>query len=71
VHSTAGWLRSLLATRRGALFGVGSARSAQRLDNRTTFDGVAAFVVAAALLTSFLAARRAAGIEPLELMRSE
>jgi ABC-type antimicrobial peptide transport system permease subunit len=36
-----------------------------------TFGGVALFVTAAALLTSFLSARRAARIEPLELLRSE
>jgi ABC-type lipoprotein release transport system permease subunit len=36
-----------------------------------TFGGVALVVATAALLTSFLAARRAAGIEPLELLRSE
>jgi predicted permease len=36
-----------------------------------TFGNVALFVTAAALLTSFLSARRAAKIEPLELLRSE
>lgn len=36
-----------------------------------TFGGVALFVTAAALLTSFLSARRAAKIEPLDLLRSE
>ncbi len=50
------WLRSLL-------YGVSS------LD-AVTFGGVAVFVTAAALLTSLLAARRAARIAPLELLRS-
>jgi predicted permease len=36
-----------------------------------TFTAVAGFVIAAALLTSFLAARRAAHVEPLELLRAE
>jgi ABC-type antimicrobial peptide transport system permease subunit len=36
-----------------------------------TFGGVALFVTAAALLTSFLVARRAARVEPVELLRSE
>ncbi len=36
-----------------------------------TFGGVALFVTVAALLTSFVAARRAARVEPLELLRSE
>jgi ABC-type antimicrobial peptide transport system permease subunit len=36
-----------------------------------TFAGVAVLVSAAALTTSFLSARRAARIEPLELLRSE
>ena len=51
------WLRSLL-------YGVSP------LDP-LTFGGVAVFVTAAALLTSFLSARRAARVEPLELLRSE
>jgi predicted permease len=51
------WLRSLL-------YGVSP------LDP-LTFGGVALFVTAAALLTSFLSARRAARVEPLELLRSE
>jgi predicted permease len=51
------WLRSLL-------YGV-------RPLDPFTFGGVALVVATAALLTSFLAARRAAGIEPLELLRSE
>jgi len=51
------WLRSLL-------YGV-------RPLDPITFGGVALVVATAALLTSFLAARRAAGIEPLELLRSE
>ena len=53
----AGWLRSLL-------YGVNP------LDP-ITFGGVALFVTLAALLTSFLSARRAATVEPLELLRSE
>jgi putative ABC transport system permease protein len=53
----AGWLRSLL-------YGVSP------LDP-LTFGGVALFVTLAALLTSFLSARRAASVEPLELLRSE
>jgi putative ABC transport system permease protein len=36
-----------------------------------TFGSVALLVAAAALLTSFLSARRAARVEPLELLRSE
>jgi predicted permease len=36
-----------------------------------TFGGVAVFVTVAALLTSYLSARRAAGVEPIELLRSE
>jgi ABC-type antimicrobial peptide transport system permease subunit len=36
-----------------------------------TFAGIALFVSAAALVTSFLSARRAARNEPLELLRSE
>ncbi len=55
--AAARWLRSLL-------YGVSPL-------NPLTFGGVAVFVTAAALLTSFLSARRAAGIEPLELLRSE
>ncbi len=51
------WLRSLL-------YGVSPF-------DPLTFGGVALLVTAAALLTSFLSARRAAGIEPLELLRSE
>ena len=51
------WLRSLL-------YGVSP------LDP-LTFGGVALFVTAAALLTSFVAARREARAEPLELLRSE
>ncbi len=51
------WLQSLL-------YGVGP------LDP-LTFGGVAAFVTAATLLTSFLSARRAASIEPIEVLRSE
>jgi len=46
-----------------------SARWRRRYD--ATFCGIAVFVTAAALLTSFLSARRAAGVEPLELLRSE
>ncbi|MBP1635796.1 MAG: macrolide transporter ATP-binding/permease protein [Acidobacteria bacterium] len=51
------WLRSLL-------FGIGPFDAA-------TFAGVAVVVAAAAMLTSFLAARRALRVEPLELLRSE
>jgi ABC-type lipoprotein release transport system permease subunit len=36
-----------------------------------TFAGAALFVASAALLTSLLAARRAARVEPLELLRAE
>ena len=36
-----------------------------------TFVGVALIVSAAAIMTSFLSAPRAARIEPLELLRSE
>jgi predicted permease len=53
----ASWLRSLL-------YGVSP------LDP-LTFGGVALFVTAAALLTSLLSARRAAKVEPIELLRSE
>ena len=55
--AAARWLRSLL-------YGVSA------LDP-LTFGGVAAFVIAAAVLTSFLSARRAAASEPLDLLRSE
>jgi len=55
--ATSRWLQSLL-------YGVSP------LDP-ITFAGVALFVSAAALTTSFLSARRAARIEPLELLRSE
>jgi len=55
--AAARWLRSLL-------YGVSP------LDP-LTFVGVALVVSAAAIMTSFLSARRAARIEPLELLRSE
>ncbi|MFB3854733.1 MAG: ABC transporter permease [Vicinamibacterales bacterium] len=55
--ASARWLQSLL-------YGVSP------LDP-LTFAGVALLVSAAALATSFLSARRAARIEPLELLRSE
>ncbi len=51
------WVRSLL-------FGVSPFDPA-------TFVGVAVFVGAAAVLTAFLAARRALAVEPLELLRTE
>jgi putative ABC transport system permease protein len=51
------WLRSLL-------YGVSP------LDP-VTLGGVALLVMTAAILTSFLSARRAASVEPLELLRSE
>jgi predicted permease len=70
----------LLATA-GVILGLGAGAGAARwlgsllygvspLDP-FTFGGVALFVTAAALLTSFLSARRAARIEPLELLRAE
>jgi len=65
----------------GVILGLGAAAGAARwlqsllygvspLDP-LTFAGVALVVAAAAILTSFLSARRAARIEPLELLRSE
>ena len=65
----------------GVIFGLGAAAGAARwlqsllfgvspLDP-LTFAGVALVVAAAAILTSFLSARRAARIESLELLRSE
>ncbi|HSK11501.1 MAG TPA: ADOP family duplicated permease [Vicinamibacterales bacterium] len=51
------WVRSLL-------FGISPF-------DPVTFVGVAAFVTAAAVLTAFIAARRALAVEPLELLRTE
>jgi hypothetical protein len=70
-----------LLTAVGVMLGIGAAAGAARwlrtllygvspLDP-LTFGGVALFVTAAALITSFLSARRAARVEPLELLRSE
>jgi hypothetical protein len=71
----------ILLAAAGVILGLGAAAGAARglrsllygvspLDP-LTFGGVVVFVTTAALLTSYLAARRAAGVEPLELLRSE
>lgn len=71
----------LLLAAVGVILGLGAGAAAARslrsllygvspLDP-LTFVGVAVFVTGAGLLTSFVAARRAAGVEPLELLRSE
>ena len=61
-----GLLAALATTRTltAALYGVGAT-------DPTTFAGVATFLMLIALLTTYLPARRAAGIEPADSLRSD
>jgi len=72
-----GILLSVAGVMLGLGAGAGAARWLQSLLygvsplDPLTFGGVALFVTAAALLTSFLSAHRAARVEPVALLRSE
>ena len=72
-----GMLLAAIGVMLGLAAGAGAARWLQSLLygvsplDPLTHVGVALFVTTAALLTSFLCARRAASVEPLELLRSE